>query len=54
MNIDGESYWVKDTNRRAITLHVDVRTKRDDVIIGDQVNASVADNGHTTTLQRDD
>ena len=52
MKIDGESYWVKDTNGHEIKLHVDLSTKRDKVMVGDQVKAYVADNGHTTTLQR--
>jgi hypothetical protein len=52
MKIDGESYWVKDTNGREIKLHVDLSTKRDKVIVGDKVKAHVVDNGHATTLQR--
>ena len=54
MKIDGESYWVKDMNGKEIKLHVDLSTKRDKVIVGDKVKAYVADNGHTTTLQRDE
>ena len=54
VNIDGESYWVRDTNGRAVTLHVDGSTKRNTVMVGDQVNAYVDANGHTTTLQRDE
>ena len=54
MKIDGESYWVKDTNGKEIKLHVDLSTKRDKVIIGDKVKAYVAENGHATTLQRDE
>jgi hypothetical protein len=52
MKIDGESYWVKDTNGKEIKLHVDLSTKRDKVIVGDKVKAHVVDNGHATMLQR--
>ena len=54
MKIDGEFYWVKDTNGKEIKLHVDLSTKRDKVMVGDKVKAYVADNGHTTTLQREE
>src|SRR5512138_3708222 len=53
MKIDGESYWVKDTNGKEIKLHVDLSTKRDKVMVGDKVKAYITDNGHTTTLQRE-
>ncbi|MGH7184345.1 MAG: hypothetical protein ACREJN_20555 [Nitrospiraceae bacterium] len=54
MKIDGQSYWVKDMNGKEIKLHVDMSTKRDKVMPGDKVKAYVSENGHTTTLQRDE
>ena len=51
---DGENYWIKDTDGKEIKLHVDMSTKLDKVMIGDQVKAYVTDTGHTTTLQRDE
>jgi hypothetical protein len=33
-------------------MHVDKSTKLDKVVVGDQVKAYVADQGHVTTLQR--
>ena len=54
MRMEGEYYWVKDMNGKEIKLHVDLSTKQDKVVVGDKVKAYVADNGHTTTLQRDE
>jgi len=36
MKIDGESYWVEDTNGKEITLHVNLSTKQDNVVVGDE------------------
>ena len=54
MRIDGESYWVRDTNGKEVRLHVDASTKLDKVVQGDRVKAYITENGHTTTLQRDE
>jgi hypothetical protein len=54
MRVDGEYYWVKDTDGKEIRLHVDASTKLDKVVKGDRVKAYITDQGHTTTLQRDE
>jgi hypothetical protein len=54
MRMEGESYWVKDNDGKETKLHVDTSTKMDKVMVGDKVKAYVADNGHTTTFQRDE
>ncbi len=54
MRTDGEYYWVKDTSGKEIRLHVDASTKLDKVIQGDKVKAYITDQGHITTLQRDE
>lgn len=51
--IKGAYYSIKDTDGTLHTIHVDKRTKLDMVVPGDQVKAYVTDDGHTTTLQRD-
>jgi hypothetical protein len=52
MRVDGEYYWVKDTDGKEIRLHVDASTKLDKVVKGDTVKAYITESGHTTTLQR--
>ena len=54
MRVDGEYYWVKDTDGKEVKLHVDASTKLDKVVKGDRVKAYITDQGHTTTLQRDE
>ena len=54
MRVDGEYYWVKDADGKEIRLHVDASTKLDKVVKGDKVKAYITDQGHTTTLQRDE
>src|SRR6185503_10821908 len=54
MRMDGEYYWVKDTDGKDVRLHVDASTKLDKVVKGDRVKAYITDNGHATTLQRDE
>ena len=54
MRMDGEYYWVKDTDGKEVKLHVDASTKLDKVVKGDRVKAYITDQGHTTTLQRDE
>jgi hypothetical protein len=54
MRVDGENYWVTDTDGKQIRLHVDASTKLDKVVKGDRVKAYITDTGHTTTLQRDE
>jgi hypothetical protein len=54
MRVAGEYYWVKDTDGKETKIHVDASTKLDKVVTGDKVKAYVTDQGHTTTLQRDE
>lgn len=54
MRMEGEYYWVKDNAGKEIRLHVDASTKLDKVVTGDKVKAYITDQGHTTTLQRDE
>ena len=53
MNIKGEYYSIKDSDGNEHMIHVDKSTKLDVVRPGDMVKAYVTDQGHTTTLQRD-
>lgn len=52
MRVDGEYYWVKDTDGKEVRLHVDASTKLDKVVKGAKVKAYITESGHTTTLQR--
>ena len=54
MKMDGEYYWIKDTDGKETKIHVDKSTKLDKVVVGDKVKAYITDKGHTTTLQRDE
>ena len=53
MTIEGEYYSIKDNDGKVHKIHVDKSTKLDKVLAGDMVKAYVNDQGHTTTLQRD-
>lgn len=53
MNVEGEYYAIKDNDGKVHKIHVDKSTKLDKVVPGDTVKAYVTDQGHTTTLQRD-
>jgi hypothetical protein len=53
MKIVGEFYFIKDDDGTEQKIHVDKSTKMDKVVVGDMVKAYVTDQGHTTTLQRD-
>lgn len=53
MHIEGEYYSIKDDDGKQHRIHVDKSTKLDKVVPGDMVKAYVTDQGHTTTLQRD-
>lgn len=53
MKIEGEYYVIKDDDGKQHRIHVDKSTKLDKVVTGDMVKAYVTDQGHTTTLQRD-
>jgi len=53
MRTDGEYYWIKDSDGKETKIHVDKSTKMDKVVPGDMVKAYITDQGHTTTLQRD-
>jgi hypothetical protein len=54
MKLEGEYYWIKDTDGKETKIHVDKSTKLDKVVVGDKVKAYITDKGHTTTLQRDE
>jgi hypothetical protein len=53
MGIEGEYYSIKDNDGKQYRIHVDKSTKLDMVLPGDLVKAYVTDQGHTTTLHRD-
>jgi hypothetical protein len=53
MRKEGEYYYIRDNGGVVQRIHVDKRTKLDKVRTGDLVKAYVTDQGHTTTLQRD-
>ena len=53
MRKEGEYYYIRDNGGVVQRIHVDKSTKLDKVITGDLVKAYVTDQGHTTTLQRD-
>jgi len=52
MKMEGEYYWIKDTDGKETKVHVDTSTKLDKVVTGDKVKAYITDKGHVTTLQR--
>ncbi len=52
MKMEGEYYYIKDTDGIEQRIHVDRSTKLDKVLPGDMVKAYVTDRGHTTTLER--
>ncbi len=54
MKMEGEYMWIKDTDGKESRIHVDNSTKLDKVVVGDTVKAYITDQGHTTTLQRDE
>ena len=54
MKMEGEYMWIKDTDGKESRIHVDKSTKLDKVVVGDTVKAYITDQGHTTTLQRDE
>ncbi len=54
MKMEGEYIWIKDTEGKESRLHVDKSTKLDKVVVGDTVKAYITEQGHTTTLQRDE
>ncbi len=49
---EGEYYVIKDNDGKQYRFHVDKSTKLDKVVEGDMVKAYVTDQGHVTTLQR--
>ncbi len=53
VGIEGEYFSIKDNDGKQYRIHVDKSTKLDTVKLGDLVKAYVTDQGHTTTLQRD-
>ena len=53
MNVEGEYYSIKDSDGVQHKIHVDKSTKFEKVLPGDKVKAYVTEQGHTTTLQRD-
>ena len=52
MKMEGEYYWIKDTDGKETKIHVDTSTKLDKLVTGDKVKAYITDKGHVTTLQR--
>lgn len=54
MKMEGEYYSIKDIDGKESRIHVDKSTKLDRVVVGDKVKAYITDQGHTTTLQRDE
>jgi len=50
----GLYYTIRETDGTQVRIHVDRSTKLDKVVVGDQVKAYITDEGHTTTLQRND
>ena len=54
MKMEGEYIWIKDTDGKESRIHIDKSTKLDKVVVGDTVKAYITDQGHTTTLQRDE
>ncbi len=50
--MDGEYYVIENTDGEKVRVHVDKSTKLDKVVVGDKVKAYVTDQGHVTTLQR--
>ena len=52
MKMEGEYYWIKDTDGKETRVHVDTSTKLDKLVTGDKVKAYITDKGHVTTLQR--
>ena len=53
MTIEGEYYFIRDDDGKEHKIHVDKSTKLGKMLRGDLVKADVTDQGHTTTLQRD-
>jgi hypothetical protein len=52
MKMDGEHYVIKNDDGEQVRVHVDKSTKLDKVVVGDKVKAYVTEQGHVTTLQR--
>ena len=52
MKMDGEYYVIKNDDGEQVKVHVDKSTKLDKVVVGDKVKAYVTEQGHVTTLQR--
>jgi hypothetical protein len=52
MKMDGEYYVIKNDDGEQVRVHVDKSTKLDKAMVGDKVKAYVTDQGHVTTLQR--
>lgn len=52
VDIDGAYYIVKTTKGQEIRLHVDERTRKDDVSPGDDVFSYVRNDGHAEFVQR--
>lgn len=54
LKMDGESCSIHEEDGTVTKIHVDRSTKMDKVVVGDKVKAYVTDQGHATTLQRND
>lgn len=53
VKIEGEDYWIQVADDQVTRVHVDRSTKVEKVAEGEKVKASVNDERHATTLQRD-
>jgi len=53
VKIEGADYWIQVADSQVMRVHVDGSTKGEKVAEGDKVKASVNDERHATTLQRD-
>lgn len=53
VKIEGTDYWIQVADSQVMRVHVDGSTKGEKVAEGDKVKASVTDERHATTLQRD-
>lgn len=52
VRIEGPYYVLRSSSGAELTLHVDERTRRDDVAPGDDIHAYVEKDGHAEFIQR--
>lgn len=52
LNIEGDTYTIKDVTGHEVQLRVDAETRREDRIkVGDKVEAQVSSDGHAQTIR---